>query len=131
VIAIDSSALIKYLLREEGWSEIRKHLEEGCVTLDLALKETINAVWKRVMMGGLEEDYAREVVKAFLRSGIVRVEDQVQFLEEALSAAVRRRITVYDSIFITLAKSRGLPLLTSDREQTRAAEEEGVETILV
>lgn len=130
MIVTDSSALIKYLLREEGWSEVRRHLEEGCVTLDLALKEALNAVWKRVVIDGLEEGYAREVLGAFLKSGIVRVENQEQFLEEALSVAVRRRITVYDSIFITLAKRRGLPLLTSDGKQARAAEEEGVKTIL-
>jgi predicted nucleic acid-binding protein len=105
-------------------------LEEGCATLDLAIKEVVNALWRRVMMGGLEESYAEEVLRSFLRSGIVRVEGQDQLFEEALSVAVRRRITVYDSIFIALAKRRGLPLLTSDGRQAEAAEKEGVKTIL-
>jgi len=69
-------------------------------------------------------------VRSFLESGIVKVERQDQFLEEALSVAVRRKMTVYDSMFIALAKKRGLPLLTSDKEQAKAAEEEGVKTIL-
>lgn len=131
MIVIDSSALAKYLLREDGWREVRKYLEEGCVTLDLAIKEVVNALWKRVVMGHLDEGYAKEVVRSFLESGIVKVEGQGQLLEEALSVAVRRKMTVYDSMFIVLAKRRGLPLLTSDRGQAEAAREEGVETILL
>ena len=130
MIVIDSSALAKYLLKEEGWREVRKHLEEGCVTLGLAIEEVVNALWKRIVMGHLDEGYAKEVVRSFLESGIVKVEKQDQFLEEALSVAVRRKMTVYDSMFIALAKKRGLPLLTSDKEQAKAAEEEGVKTIL-
>ena len=105
-------------------------MEEGCLTLDLAIKEVVNALWKRIVMGHLDESYAKKVVRSFLESGIVKVERQDQFLEEALSVAVRRKMTVYDSIFIVLAKKRGLPLLTSDREQAEVAEKEGVETIL-
>ena len=130
MIVIDSSALAKYLLKEEGWREVRKHLEEGCVTLGLAIEEVVNALWKRIVMGHLDEGYAKEVMRSFLESGIVKVEGQGQLLEEALSVAVRRKMTVYDSMFIALAKKRGLPLLTSDKEQAKAAEEEGVKTIL-
>jgi predicted nucleic acid-binding protein len=131
VIVIDSSALAKYLLREEGWQEVGRYLEEGCVTLNLAIKEAINALWKRVIMGDLEEGYAKEVARSFLDSGIVRVEGQDQLLEEALSVAVRRKITIYDSIFIALAKRKGLSLLTSDRRQAEAAIEEGVKVVLL
>jgi predicted nucleic acid-binding protein len=131
VIVIDSSALAKYLLREDGWQEVRRYLEEGCVTLNLAIKEAINALWKRVIMGGLDEGYAKEVARSFLNSGIVRAEDQDQLLEEALSVAIKRKITIYDSLFIALAKGKGLSLLTSDRRQVEAAIEEGVKAILV
>jgi len=105
-------------------------LEEGCVTIDLAIKETINALWKRVVMGDIDEGYAKEVVRSFLESGVVKVEEQDQLLEEAFSIAVKRRMTVYDSAFIALAKRKGLPLLTSDRKQAEVAEEEDVKTIL-
>jgi len=36
-------------------------LEEGCVTLDMAVKEVVNSSWRRVLMGGLEEGYAKKV----------------------------------------------------------------------
>lgn len=82
-------------------------------------------------MGGLDEGYAKEVARSFLNSGIVRAEDQDQLLEEALSVAIKRKITIYDSLFIALAKGKGLSLLTSDRRQVEAAIEEGVKAILV
>jgi len=54
-----------------------------------------------------------------------------KLLDEAFSIAVRRKTTIYDSIFIALAKRKGFPLLTSDKKQAEAAEEEGVQTTLV
>ena len=45
---IDSSALIKYFSCEEGWERVREVMLEGVVTLDLAIKELLNALWKKV-----------------------------------------------------------------------------------
>ena len=45
--------------------------------------------------------------------------------------AVKEKLTVYDTLFISLAKKNKLPLLTSDTKQAKAAKEEGVEVILV
>ena len=63
-MVVDSSVLAKYVLREEGWEEVEKYLERGTITLDLAVKEVLNALWKRVMRGELERSYALEVAKA-------------------------------------------------------------------
>lgn len=104
MIVIDSSALAKYLLRGDGCQGVRRYLKEGCVILNLAIKEAINTLWKRVIMGGLDEGYAKEVARSFLNSGIVRAEGQDQLLEEALSVAIKRKITIYDPLFIALAK---------------------------
>jgi len=130
VIVADSSALIKYLSREEGWPEVRRHLEGGSITLDLAFKEAFNAIWKRVVMDGLEEDYASKVLASFLKSELVKRVDQERFLREAFAIAVRGKITVYDSLFIALARETGMPLLTSDAKQARAAEKENAKAIL-
>jgi len=44
---IDSSALTKYLLKEKGWKKI--YFSKEC-SLDLAMKEVANAIWKRVFL---------------------------------------------------------------------------------
>ena len=41
---IDSSALIKYFTREEGWEKVREILLNGAITLDLAVKELGSAL---------------------------------------------------------------------------------------
>ena len=38
---IDSSALVKYFAREEGWERVRELILEGVITLDLAIKEVV------------------------------------------------------------------------------------------
>ncbi|MEM3430870.1 MAG: type II toxin-antitoxin system VapC family toxin, partial [Candidatus Bathyarchaeia archaeon] len=60
---IDSSSLSKYVNREANWKEVRKHLEEGCMTLDLAIKEVGNSIWKRVSRGELDPDTAMSLFK--------------------------------------------------------------------
>jgi predicted nucleic acid-binding protein len=47
---IDSSVLTKYLLKEKDWEKIHEILLERPYTLDLAMKEVANAIWKRVFL---------------------------------------------------------------------------------
>jgi predicted nucleic acid-binding protein len=48
VRAADSSALVKYYAREPGWERVRKVVLEDVVTLELAVIEVANALWKKV-----------------------------------------------------------------------------------
>jgi len=131
VIAVDSSALSKYILREEGWEGVRRRLEEGGISLEMALKEACNALWKRVMRGEVDGEMASRVVEELMRWEILRLADQRELIEEAFKISIRRGITLYDSLFIALAKAMDIPLLTSDERQSKAASEEGVEVIRV
>ena len=47
---IDSSVLAKYLLKEEDWERVSPILHERPYSLSLAVKETVNALWKRVYL---------------------------------------------------------------------------------
>jgi predicted nucleic acid-binding protein len=51
VKAVDSSALIKYFTREDGWERFRELILEGVITLDMAVKEFANALWRRILRG--------------------------------------------------------------------------------
>lgn len=46
---IDSSSLAKFFSREEGWNRVKEVILEGIVTLDLGIKEVVNALWKKVL----------------------------------------------------------------------------------
>jgi len=131
VIVADSSALVKYILREEDWHKVREYLRGGCAILDHALKEIANALWKRVIANEISESFAHEILDFLLKERPFKIVSQEELLQEALSMAVKEKLTVYDTLFISLAKKNKLPLLTSDTKQAKAAKEEGVEVILV
>jgi len=44
VLVIDASVLVKFILKEEGWDKIADFLKAGTISVDLVIKETINAV---------------------------------------------------------------------------------------
>ncbi|MBS7646059.1 MAG: type II toxin-antitoxin system VapC family toxin [Candidatus Bathyarchaeia archaeon] len=131
--AIDASALLKFILREEGWRDVAEHLEEGTASIDLVIKESINAVLRRTWRGqqSLEEASTMLGVLRELYPKAIKVEDEDEYLEEATLIASNQKITIYDALYIALAKRRGIPLLTSDQRQAEAAEKEGVNTIKV
>jgi len=131
VNVVDSSIIAKYILREEGWEQVRKYLEEGALTFKIAIKEALNALWKRVVMKEIESNYAFQVAKILLKHPIVKFEPQDPYLPDAFRIATARKITVYDALFIALAKRHNSKLITSDRKQADVAEIENVEVIYI
>lgn len=129
--AIDASALGKYLNRENGWEKVEEFLMEGCITIDLAFKEITNMFWRRVKMEELKVEQVISLIEAFLNSGILRVYPQNTLLKEALELSVKLDMTVYDSLYISLAKKFNVDLITSDRLQAEKAEIIGIRAILV
>lgn len=126
---IDSSSLVKYLSLEEGWEVVLKHLEEGCVIPELAMKGVANALWKKVLVEEMRLEASREVLQKLPK--VVRVVGQAELLERAFEIAVQNRITVYDSLFIALAESKKAALVTSDRKQAEVAKALGIEVFEV
>jgi len=120
VNVLDSSALAKFVNRERGWEEVERALEGGCVTLELALEEVANSLWRRVMRGDVEVEAARAIMK-----------DLIDLKPFRLALASEAGIPIYDSLFIQLAKRLGTLLLTSDRVQAKAAEAAGVKAIIL
>ncbi|MBO3840785.1 MAG: type II toxin-antitoxin system VapC family toxin [Thermoproteota archaeon] len=128
---IDASALGKYLNRENGWEKVEKFLMEGCITIDLAFKEIANMLWKRVKLKDLKEEQVIGLIEAFLNSGILRVYPQNTLLKEALELSARLDMTVYDSLYVILAKKLNVDLITSDKLQAEKAITVGIRTLLV
>jgi len=65
---IDSSALAAFLLKEEEWKRIREILREKPYTLELAIKEAGNSVWKRVkLLKDIDENKALTILGDLLK----------------------------------------------------------------
>ena len=128
---IDSSSLVKYFSREEGWRKVREHLLEGIVSIDLVVKEVGNALWKKIIRGEMTLEIAQEILSDLAKGTAIKLLDQKEHLAKALEIAVRNKITIYDALSIALAKNLNTELITSDTRQAKTAKREGVETIIV
>jgi len=63
VRVVDSSALVKYFSREVGWEKAREIVLEGMLTLDLAIKEVVSALWRKVLRGEMGFELALKIVR--------------------------------------------------------------------
>ncbi len=128
---VDASALVAFFLREEGWRGLARYLVRT-VSVDHVVKEFYNAVWKAVaVQGRMSWDDANavlELFKSYLAKNM-EVRDEMSYVDRALEIARETRITVYDALYVALAVDEGLPLLTLDEQQRRAAEGLGVRVL--
>jgi len=131
VRVIDSSSLVKFFSKEEGWEKVAQIIKEGVITLDLSIKEIANALWKKILIGEMNENIAIKILYDLLKGEAIIIVNQDEYLIEAFKIANRNKITIYDSLFIALAKSKNLDLVTSDKRQYEIAKNEGVNSLFV
>jgi predicted nucleic acid-binding protein len=129
VKVIDSSALIKYIAKEENWEKVEEHLKEGCVTLDLAIKETANALVKKALKNEVTTETAKEIINYLPK--IVTITPQKEHFSKALEIAIKHKLVIYDALFIALSANTNTPLLTSDEKQAETSKEYGVAVTLI
>jgi len=131
---IDSSTIAKFLLKEEGWRKVKEIIIEKPYTLDLAIKEVANAIWRRTIL--LENI---NIEKAFvllddllkLKNTLLIVEEQDLYLNQAFRIAIENKIPIYDTLFITQAISKQAVLITSDENQYKIAQKLNVKVLYI
>ena len=129
---IDSSALAVLLLKEEGWRKVKKILREKPYTIELAVKEVANSIWKRVkLLRDIDENKALTILGDLLelRRTALRIEPQDVYLGQALEIALKNDATIYDSLFIAQALTKKAILVTSDKKQAEIASRLGIRLI--
>ncbi|MGI0081578.1 MAG: type II toxin-antitoxin system VapC family toxin [Nitrososphaerales archaeon] len=125
---LDSSAISKYALKEPGWQEVEQHLV-GCSSIELALKETANALWKKIMKKEVELQSAKQIVK--MLSGIIWCLDQAKHLDRALEIATKHKLSVYDALFLASAEAESYVLVSCDLRQLEVAASLGINSIRI
>lgn len=125
---IDSSALIKYVSKEQGWELIKPHLHDAS-TIDLAIKELGNALWKKILKDEILLKEAKEILSECRLS--IKIADQINYLGKSLEIATENKITFYDSLFIAMALEERIEIVTCDRRQAEVAAKTGVVVIQI
>lgn len=131
MIVVDASALIAFLLREEGWKNLAQYMVQT-ISVDHALKEFYNALWKSVnVKKHIDLTYAAEIIDllhSYVKNNMV-IEPEAVYLDKALEIALNYNITVYDAIYIAQALQHNKPLLTLDQKQREVANKLGIRVI--
>jgi len=99
-----------------------KGFEEG-VTIELALYESLNAVWKEYeLLKRIDKDTFMEVID--IVSDLFKVIEMLSIRgceREVISMALKENVTVYDASYLYIAVKHKLMLVTDDRELKRRA----------
>ncbi len=116
----DSSSIVNLIKKGD-----LRILNEGC-TLDLALYESLNALWKEhFLLRRISRDLVNEYVEILL--GIfdvieVRTIDDLEV--KVFANAVKYGLTIYDSSYFTYASENGLTLVTDDERLAKRVKQE-------
>ena len=135
MIVIDSSALSKLLMKEEGWEKVIPYLNPDLKphAIDILTIETANAVWKYMRKyRAITREQALELYKYMVKlveEEVITLESSQKYLEAALEISINHDIPIYDSLFLSQARSIGAKIVTSDKKQKAVAKEIGLETI--
>jgi len=121
---LDSNILVKLVLAEPGSKEARKSIENflrkgySLYTVDIALAEGLNAIWKHVK---IHKDLKTEEAKSAVQD-LTKIHDKLNILkthelsEETAEIALTQNITIYDSLYITATRKLKATLYTADRK---------------
>ena len=123
MIVVDASVIASYVLKEEGWERLDSVMLRGA-TLDYAVKEVANAIWKYCKVRRrLDEAGAITAYKALktLTREVLLVKPQEKYLDEAFQIALNYEITVYDSLYLAMAMKEKMPIITFDKKQAKVA----------
>lgn len=137
MIVIDANCIVKLALEEPYSQEVRELIrnaltgEEEIITVDIALAEALNAVWKHnVAIKDLPDQKAEKASSEIMEfwGNLDNIPSSL-IAERAMRISKRYRLTLYDSLYIAAAIEREAKLLTLDGAMKENADRLGVELI--
>lgn len=120
-VVIDASVLIKFFIPEilsEKPEELNVRVAEGDLGLlapNLIFAEVGNIIWKKHRMKELIRSEVEEIVEAIVSMPIA-VETSKALLPLAVDMGLAYGITVYDAVYVSLAKIHETIWVTADRK---------------
>jgi len=137
VIVIDSSALSKFLVKEENWEKLVPYLNPSLKphAVDMLILEGTNAIWKYVEKYRLiTVEQALELYEYMIKIAdeeVIILEPSKKYLKKALKISIEYNIPIYDSLFLAQAKALTARLITSDKTQGKVAKKIGVNLVYI
>jgi predicted nucleic acid-binding protein len=115
---VDTSVVLKWVVREDDSEVARAWAGTPLAAPDLVRAELANALWKKVRREEIQPGQARRAFPRALEA--VTLVSALPLIERALAVAIELSHPVYDCVFLTLAESLEVRLLTADRRLIQA-----------
>ncbi len=126
IAVLDTSALLRLFVPDgpvpEGVEEIVEQAwraEAILLAPEQVLSEAAQVLLKKQEAGILEASEVEEILTSILSMPLETVGHR-EILADSLHLAEKRKLTVYDALFVVLASKRGAELFTADRKLARA-----------
>jgi len=128
IIVLDASAGIEIALSRDNAEIFERKIEKASkvLTSELYKAETANALWKYNIAGLLNKEEVQKRLK-YCDELIDEYIDISENNEEALNEGIRINHSVYDLLYLIIARRNGAVLLTQDKKLKKIAIESGVE----
>ncbi|HPD79773.1 MAG TPA: type II toxin-antitoxin system VapC family toxin [Spirochaetia bacterium] len=130
IVVLDASAGIEIGLGRDDLQKYEDLLEQASrvITSDLYKAEVANVLWKYVRAKLLTKDVALQRLQYCLNL-IDEYIDITENNQESFIESIRIDYSVYDVLYLTIARRNGAILITQDKMLKDIAKELGIETI--
>ena len=128
---IDASVAVQRMVRDDQTPHVRtlfRLAADGVLRLwapEFCLAECTNVLWKAVRFQGMDATRALTLVRD-LSDAPLHIVAASELLPRALELGIEHNSPIYDTVYIALAETQALPLITADRRQARIATAHGV-----
>ena len=130
IVVLDASAGIEIGLGRDNAQKYQGSLEQASkvLTSDLYKAEVTNVLWKYVKAKLLTKDVALQRLQYCLDL----VDEYIDITEnnqESLIESIRIEHSVYDVLYLTIARRNGAVLITQDKKLKDIAKEQGIDIL--
>ena len=130
IVVLDASAGIEIGLGRDNSQKFKELLEKASkvITSDLYKAEVTNVLWKYVKIKLLTKDVALQRLQYCLNL----VDEYIDIKEnnqESLIESIRIDHSVYDILYLTIARRNGAILMTQDKKLKEIAKEQGIDIL--
>jgi predicted nucleic acid-binding protein len=130
---IDASALVAFCLNEDGLDRqrLKAHFQQGVISVDLIRVESADAILISKRRGATKDGAVKVALSSMLelsRDNIKLIPQDDGLISNAFEMSESMRLTIYDSLYLSLAKRMSASLLSKDEGQLKAARGLGIKT---
>jgi predicted nucleic acid-binding protein len=120
-VVVDASVAVCWFVREAGSLAANQLVRNDVhmIAPSLILPELANAVWKKWRRGQMDAAQTEIAVREINRF-VPEIVDMAKLIEPALTLARETGHSVYDCLYVTLARQRDLQLVTLDQKLVAA-----------